>query len=496
MQSQAQTGNQPAPQAARYALTEPAPPATTDQALVLRVRVENNGARRWPTHGPHPVHLSYHWYDSTDRLVDFEGLRSALPNPLDPGESAEVELLVEPPPEAGEYRLAIDLVEEGIGWFMHLQVEPLLLPLAVSPPDRYAPRVCIINGNCVINDAVGNHLLNQLQFFLRRGYRPLLLLEHVDLRQPIDLRRYMAQVDLHMLSAGSNNPQTRRAVLHFQSSDLFIVHYSTYYKLAEAIRQISRGIVIFDYHGVTPPWLWEGQGREQLEAGQRNLDLVRYADYAIGHSSFTRGELIKTGQIAPERVWQMGYAVPLQRFTPGPRPTYLAERYGIAADQPVLLYVGRMAANKRVGDLVEALAIVHGQLPGVKLLLVGDNQLPPYARIVAAIRSRAAELGLADHVIFTGQIPDAELPDHYRLANVFVTASVHEGFCIPVLEAMACGRPAVGANTTALPETIGPGGLTFEPQNPAALAQRLLELLGTLPVPSAASAVQAEKPSA
>jgi glycosyltransferase involved in cell wall biosynthesis len=111
------------------------------------------------------------------------------------------------------------------------------------------------------------------------------------------------------------------------------------------------------------------------------------------------------------------------------------------------------------------------------LLLVGNASIGPYPRIVAQARRLAATLGVADGVIFAGQVPDGELVAHYQLADLFVTASVHEGFCIPVVEAMACGLPVVGARATALPETIGPAGLTFQPEDPADLAAKILTIL-------------------
>jgi glycosyltransferase involved in cell wall biosynthesis len=111
------------------------------------------------------------------------------------------------------------------------------------------------------------------------------------------------------------------------------------------------------------------------------------------------------------------------------------------------------------------------------LLLVGDDRSLLYAPVVARARALASELGVADGVIFAGQVPDEELPAHYHLADVFVTASIHEGFCIPVVEAMACGVPVVAAHTTALPETIGTAGLTFRSEDPADLAAKVLETL-------------------
>ena len=460
-----------------YQIVEPLAEARADRPLLLRVVVRNSGAAPWPNRGAHPINLSYHWLDLRGEVVDFEGVRAILPAPLRPGESVELELQVEPPSRAGSYQLALDMVEEGVGWFSIQGVPSLSIPIEVAPAASNRVRVCIVNGNCMRNDALGNHVINQVRFFQARGYQALALVEHIDQRHPAEVRRDLARVTLDQLREGLANPQTRRAVALFQSADIYIFNYSAYYPLVEAIRLVSHGVVIFDYHGVTPPHLWEGAGVESLIEGQRRLDLARYADYAIAHSAFTRQELIQTGAIAPERVYQMPYVVPLARFRPGPRSADLAARYGLTADQPVLLYVGRMAANKRVEDLVNALALVRARFPHAALLLVGDDKTPAYALSVARARQLATTLGVAEGVIFAGQVPDEELVGHYQLADVFVTASVHEGFCIPVLEAMACGVPVVGAHATALPETIGAGGLTFRPQDPADLAEKVLAIL-------------------
>ncbi|HET9223860.1 MAG TPA: glycosyltransferase [Roseiflexaceae bacterium] len=460
-----------------YQVLEAPSSARAELPLLLRVQVRNTGAAPWANRGANPINMSYHWLDERGQAVDFEGVRTILPGPLRSGESVELTLTVEPPPHGGDYLLALDMVEEGIDWFSVRGIAPLTLPISVAPAPPGIRRVCIVNGNCVLNDAVGNHVLNQLRFFHERGYQALVLLDHLDLRHPPELRQHMARVTLDELRAGPDNPQTRRAVAHFQRADLYVFNYSTYYPLVEAIRLAHQGMLVFDYHGVTPPQLWDGHGAETLEEGQRRLDLVRYADYAIAHSSFTRDELLRTGAIAPERVYQMAYVVPLDRFHPGPRPAELVERYRLDADQPVLLYVGRMAANKQISDLVRALPLVCERFPRAVLMLVGDDRSAAYAQVASQARSLARDLGVAERVIFTGQVPDGELTIHYLLADLFVTASLHEGFCIPAIEAQACGRPVVGAHATALPETIGPGGLTFRPRDHADLARKVLELL-------------------
>jgi glycosyltransferase involved in cell wall biosynthesis len=176
----------------------------------------------------------------------------------------------------------------------------------------------------------------------------------------------------------------------------------------------------------------------------------------------------------------MPYVVPLEGFQPGPRDPELVARYGLEG-RPVLLYVGRMAGNKRIIDLVRALALISAQYPGTMLLLVGDDTATPYLRVVAEARAEAARLGCADQVIFTGPVDHDDLYRYYNTCDVYVTSSLHEGFCIPVIEAMACGRPVVGTQATALPETIGPAGLTFRPEDPRDLADKVLEILERRP---------------
>jgi glycosyltransferase involved in cell wall biosynthesis len=467
--------------AVEYRLLSEVPAAQAGQALLLHVAVRNIGNSPWSHNGKHPITLAYHWYDSRGQVVDFEGVRTLLGRPIFPGQTLEVTMQIEPPPRAGDFVLVLDMVEEGLSWFSLQGVETFSIPIHVAEADSNAPRVCIINGNCMINDALGNHVVNQLRYFQSHGYRALALLEHVDKRHPPELRQYLMQISLDDLRNGTGNPQTRRAVEHFQSADLYIFNYSTYYQLIEAIRLVSHGTVIFDYHGVTPAKIWAGAGAEIQQEGQRQVKLVRYADYAIAHSEFTRAELLATNAIAPERVSKMAYVVPLDRIGPGPRDPMLLERYGLREDQPVLLYIGRMAANKRIEDLVRALPLIHERYPDAVLLLVGDNTMPAHARIAAQAQTLAEQLGVAEAVIFTGQVPDDELPKHYQLADLFVIASIHEGFCIPAVEAMASGKPVIGARATALPETIGDGGLTFTPQDPADLARQVLNVLDQRP---------------
>ena len=95
------------------------------------------------------------------------------------------------------------------------------------------------------------------------------------------------------------------------------------------------------------------------------------------------------------------------------------------------------------------------------------------------LRSLAHDLGISSRVLFTGYIPDQELPLYYALADLFVFHSTYETFCLSLLQAMAAGKPIVSVRSTAIPELIhhGENGLLVEPGDAGAFARSVLELL-------------------
>jgi len=123
-----------------------------------------------------------------------------------------------------------------------------------------------------------------------------------------------------------------------------------------------------------------------------------------------------------------------------------------------VLHVGRFAPNKRIEDLVRAFHVYRRINPKSRLLLVGtDAGLENYS---AAVRALAERLGTPD-VHFLGHIDFRQLCACYRLADLYVAMSEHEGFCVPLLEAMHFGVPIVAFAAGAVPETLGGAGLLF-----------------------------------
>ena len=121
------------------------------------------------------------------------------------------------------------------------------------------------------------------------------------------------------------------------------------------------------------------------------------------------------------------------------------------------LFVGRICPNKAQHDVVTALAAYrHAFDPTARLVLVGGVTSPGYERALVAHISR---LGLRDAVTLTGAVDDETLAAHFAAADVFVSLSEHEGFCVPIVEAWHHGLPVVAFATAAVPETVGGAGL-------------------------------------
>jgi glycosyltransferase involved in cell wall biosynthesis len=329
-------------------------------------------------------------------------------------------------------------------------------------------KISLVYESLATEDAIGACVIHQAQFFRQRGDDVCIYVSYLPRGAPPGIEDLIKIVTFRDLLEGRCE--------HFSLSDLYIYHYPGRYSLMESIRGIDRGTVIFNYHNVTPPELWGTHvGREWLMRGIEGLSLAHYADFCLADSPFNKQDLIARVGYHADRVHVLPLFVDLQRYTPGDKDPELVRRLKLQGHR-VLLFVGRMAGNKRIDLLVEALAQIKDQAPDVKLLLVGDDQSnPAFGEIVSAVRSRSAELGIEHDVVWTGRVDD-QVP-YFRLADVYVTASLHEGFGLPLIEAMACDVPVVASRAGAMPWVLENAGLLCEPGNAEDLAEKALIVL-------------------
>lgn len=121
-------------------------------------------------------------------------------------------------------------------------------------------------------------------------------------------------------------------------------------------------------------------------------------------------------------------------------------------DKFVMIYVGRLAASKRVDFLIKAMPYLDETV----LLIIGDGDEKN------KLENLSHSLNLKDKVIFVGSVSDETLPKYYAASDIFVTASLHEGFCVPIIESLASGKPVIVPNRTAMPEVAGDVGLLYD----------------------------------
>lgn len=330
-------------------------------------------------------------------------------------------------------------------------------------------QVSIININFSGYTAIGQCIINQFDALQAQGDTVEIYTLAEPEGVPSHILPHVHKATLAQLISNWNH--------HFADSDLYIFHYPGYYLLLEGMKGIDHGLVIFNFHNVTPPDLWGTEvGRENLSRDLAVLpELLPYADFILADSPFNADQLVNQFQASPDRLRVLPLAVSLAQFKPQAKSPTLLAQYQLA-EKPVILFVGRLAGNKRVDLLIEALALVRQAVPEATLLLVGGDQGNPALQAMKRdLEAQLAAQNLREAVIFAGEV--ADLAAHYHLADVYATASLHEGFGVPLIEAMAAGVPVVASDATAHPWVLGEAGLLVEPGNAADLAEKVIRVL-------------------
>jgi glycosyltransferase involved in cell wall biosynthesis len=228
--------------------------------------------------------------------------------------------------------------------------------------------------------------------------------------------------------------------------------------------------LVVNHHNVTPPEFfarWEPAVAPGLRSGRYQLaDLASRCDLAIPVSAFNARELAGLGY---RRVETAPLLVDLAALDRAPDAVTAARLdRGRRAGSSHWLFVGRVAPNKAQHNVVKALALYRRTYdPDATLTLVGASAADRYLR---AVQDYVHELGLDDAVELAGSVTPEALTAHYRAADVFVCASEHEGFCVPLLEAMATDVPIVAFAAGAVPETVGDAAVLVGSRAPAVLA--------------------------
>lgn len=303
-------------------------------------------------------------------------------------------------------------------------------------------------------DAIGNEAL-AIQAHLRRaGFESDIFAEHVHPRMA-HLARPLWQY------AQVSSPQT-----------VCLFHFSIGSAAERLIFQAPDRLVVI-YHNITPAEFFIGfhphlaglchHGRRELLAFAARTEL------ALGDSEHNRAELEAAGfrrtAVLPIVLDFSVYAQPPSRVV---RRMYDDGRVN-------LLFVGRVIPNKKIDDLIRTFAVFQRAVePRSRLLLVGDTR--GHERYQRRLGEQIEALRVND-VVFSGQVDHDDLMAYYSIADAFLCLSEHEGFCVPLVEAMCLGVPVVAYDAGAVRETLRGGGLLLREKPPEVVAEILGEVV-------------------
>lgn len=249
-----------------------------------------------------------------------------------------------------------------------------------------------------------------------------------------------------------------------------IFHHSTGSPLVERLVAMPQKLVLI-YHNVTPPEFFERVdpilAREMAEGRRQVASLLPRTALALADSAYNADELTAAG-------FQDAGVLPItldERQYEAPENPALLDAW--RGRSPRLLFVGRLVPNKRQDDLIKLLYYVRRAAPQAHLLLVGNPWVPEYTRWLTDL---AADLRLSDAVTIVGHVSQADLVNYYRLADLYVSMSEHEGFGKPLIESMYLGLPVLAYAAASVPGTLGGAGVLFHAKHFEALAE-LVDLL-------------------
>lgn len=248
--------------------------------------------------------------------------------------------------------------------------------------------------------------------------------------------------------------------------DLALYHYATASSISALFRALPARRLV-RYHNITPAPFFDGfddavagelrQARSELAA------VAACAESVWAVSEFNAGDVRAAGV---NQVSVMPLLFSPDDFAAVPDPGHLGK---FSRDLTNILFVGRMAPNKCVEELILAFAWYFRTInERSRLILVGSERSCP--RYYAMVRMLASQLGLAN-VCFEGFLSREQLAACYRAAHVFVCASRHEGYCLPLLEAVSHGVPVVARASGGMPEALGGSGVLFDGDEPRMLAE-------------------------
>lgn len=316
------------------------------------------------------------------------------------------------------------------------------------------PAVHQLSVSAAYGDAIGNEVMQIRDALRARGYASDVFVELVDPRMASEVRPYQEYQDV----AGPDN--------------IVLLHYSIGSAVSKLAREIDDRLVLI-YHNITPAhWYAPYTFTVARDCAAGRLELASLRDrtaLGLGDSEYNRQELEALG-FAPTGVLPL--LLDLSGLDEGPDPSIMAR---FDDDRPTWLFVGRVVPNKCFEDIIRAFAYFQRYINHrARLVIVGEHRtFSPY---YDALQKLATGLQV-DGIHFAGHVTNAELRAYYDTADAFVCMSEHEGFCVPLFEAIHKNLPVFAFDSSAIPYSTGEGVVLFGDKDPATIAETVAAVL-------------------
>ena len=296
-------------------------------------------------------------------------------------------------------------------------------------------------------DAIGHEVLGIQRVLRGAGYQSEIFVETADHRLESLTRDY-------------------RELIDFSRPDNLLIHHFSLGSRASRIAYALPERMALVYHNITPPEYFVGVHRtlaRQCFRGRRELRLYAgRCDLALGDSEFNRQDLEALGF---PRTAVLPVVPDFSHLDRAP-DDFVARQFDDAWTN--ILFVGCVIANKKIEDLIRFFHAYQTLFnPRSRLLIVGSHG--GFERYLAALQQLVAALD-ASNVYFVGQVSDEELVAYYEIADLFLCASEHEGFCVPLVEAFYKQVPVLAYAATAVPATMDGAGVLYDDKDPRHVA--------------------------
>jgi glycosyltransferase involved in cell wall biosynthesis len=295
-------------------------------------------------------------------------------------------------------------------------------------------------------DAIGHEVLGIQRVLRAHGYDSEIFVETTDDRLESQTRDYRELVDFS------------------RPDQLLLHHFSLGSKASRTAFALPDRMALI-YHNITPPEYFVGVHKtlaRQCFRGRRELRAyVDRCDLALGDSEFNRQDL---DQLGFPRTGVLPVVPDFSHLDSQPNRWFASQFDDTWTN---ILFVGRVIANKKIEDLIRFFHAYQQFNTRSRLIIVGAHT--GFERYLTALNHLAASLG-TDHVHFVGHVSDGELIAFYEIADLFLCASEHEGFCVPLVEAFYMEVPVLAYAATAVPATLDGAGVLYQTKDPRHVA--------------------------